>query len=272
MRIPEKVMMFIGFCNSNVTNQNDYVISSSIIRRIVKDEDLAIESVSEESNISQASISRFIRKVGFDNWSDFKECCSGSCKEMIQKRLLFLDTKRQSIQNTKDSIYANALVNIKATYTVFDEDKIALVLSLIDKASEVIFMGDEHALSIFYTLQLDINFTGKPAYLYKNGGIQENIPHRCKEDSLIIFISVENNFIGPSIIDTLNRVKEKHGTILMLTQQDAVDLIPYDYQIKYGIKNSVNDGYYSLFYISQLLSDIIVNSVLSKSESDFQQR
>ena len=55
MRIPEKVMMFIGFCNTNVTNQNDYVISSSIIRRIVKDEDLAIESVSEESNISQAS-------------------------------------------------------------------------------------------------------------------------------------------------------------------------------------------------------------------------
>ena len=272
MRIPEKVMMFIGFCNSNVTNQNDYVISSSIIRRIVKDEDLAIESVSEESNISQASISRFIRKVGFDNWSDFKECCSGSCKEMIQKRLLFLDTKRQSIQNTKDSIYANALVNIKATYTVFDEDKIALVLSLIDKASEVIFMGDEHALSIFYTLQLDINFTGKPAYLYKNEGIQENIPHRCKEDSLIIFISVENNFIIPSIVDTLNRVKEKHGTILLLTQQDATDLIPYDYQIKYGVKNTVNDGYYSLFYISQLLSDIIVNSVLSKSESDFQQR
>ena len=86
MRQVDKLLTPISHCNSAVINQNDYLISAAIIRRIVKDEDLSIEQISEEACISQATVSRFVKRAGFESWHQFRECCVGAHHEIGQRR------------------------------------------------------------------------------------------------------------------------------------------------------------------------------------------
>ena len=125
-------------------------------------------------------------------------------------------------------------------------------------------------MSTFYTFQLDLIFSGKTSYLYMNNNLQDAISTRSKEGTLVIFLNVENNFITDQRKDFLEKAHKNGSKILVFSQQDCSKLIPYDYCINYGVPNSVNDGYYSLFFISQVLSDALIGNTLSKNESDFQ--
>ena len=125
-------------------------------------------------------------------------------------------------------------------------------------------------MSTFYTFQLDLIFSGKTSYLYMNNNLSDIISHRCKEGTLVIFLNVENNFITPQRIEFLEKAHKSGAKILVFSQQDCSNIIPFDYCINYGITNSVNDGYYSLFFISQVLSDSLIGNILSNDESEFQ--
>ncbi|MBR5637001.1 MAG: hypothetical protein IKW81_08755 [Pseudobutyrivibrio sp.] len=262
MRAPEKIIMLLNHCNLDVSNQNDYIISSNIIRRVVMGEDLSMERISAESNISQASISRFIRKAGFDDWKDFRESCSGSCREMLQMRKLF-SSKRDNVGEIADDVYERIISNITATKKCLDSSGIEYIIDLIEQSKEVFFVGDEHALSDFFTLQLDVVFSGTPAYLYRNSDIQQSFANRLSKDSLIIFMFVDNNFILPEQVELIKRAKEKGSTVVIFSQQDCLPEIECDYFYKYGKSNSVNDGYYSLFFLSQVMSELLVSRGLS---------
>ena len=283
MRQTDKLLMLMQYCNSAVSNQNDYMVSSVIIRRIVNDEDLSIEQISEEACISQASVSRFIRKAGFDNWQDFRECCSGACREIGQRRYYTgtahqpadnrqqvvdrkaanSDSTRHSadtgmIRSMSDTIFSNIIANLDATRNGMDYGALDEVISKISSAREVIFIGDEHALSIFYTLQLDLMFTGIPAYLYKNIDVQSEMATRVKKGSAVIYLNIENNFINPKNAQAICKMREAGAYVIVFSQQDCKDLVDYDFVYNYGLPGSANDGYYSLFFLSQLLSNALI--------------
>lgn len=271
MRQSSKLLALMQHCNSQVTNQNEYMISSAIIRRVVHNEDLSIEQIAEEASISQASISRFIRKAGFDSWQDFRECCSGACKEIGQRRFLSDSANKnpRSLAEIKENIYRAMTENISATNNGFDSEGMENIIAVLESAKEVIFLGDEHALSIFYTLQLDLMFSGITSYLYKNTDIQESLADRVKPGTVVVFLNVENNFVSDSRADVIRQMKDGGAKIIIFSQQDVDGLLVYDYLYRYGVSGSVNNGYYSLFFISQILSESLINRSFSKNESDF---
>ncbi len=274
MRQTDKLLMLMQHCNFAVSNENDYAISSVIIKRIVTNADLSIEQIAEEACISQASVSRFVRKAGFDSWQSFRECCSGACNEIGQRRYAysFADWKNKNLSEMSDNLLDRITSNLKATNKGLDSDGIESILSKMISASEVIFIGDEHALSIFYTLQLDLLFAGIPSYLYKNMDVQESLSHHILKGAVVIFLNIENNFLVPKQLNTIKAMKEAGAYIIVFSQQDCSDKISYDMVYRYGIPESANDGYYSLFYLSQLLSDLLIQRAFSKNESDFHKR
>ena len=274
MREPNKVLMLMQHCNSAVTNQNEYMISSAIIRRVVQNEDLAIEQIADEANISQASVSRFVRKAGFDSWQSFRENCTGACHEIGQRRFVYdVGAKAsKSLEDIKTDIYKAMMDNLTSTNDSLDYEKIDSILSLLESAKEVVFLGDEHALSIFYTLQLELRFAGIPAYLYKNSEVQEGMAGRVGPGTVVVFLNIENNFISKSQENVVEKMKKHGAAIIVFSQQDVDGILKYDHLYKYGIAGSHNNGYYSLFFLSQILSAALISRSFSKNESRFQRR
>ncbi|MCR5468641.1 MAG: winged helix-turn-helix transcriptional regulator [Lachnospiraceae bacterium] len=258
MRRPEDILMLLGHSDSEVTTQNDYLAATCIIRRIVKDESLSIEEVAEETNISSASVSRFIRKMGFDNWQGFRESCSGCAKEMQYRRLMNIENPAWSVDELVENMFNRIIDNLNSTKETFDKELIEKFLSLMETADQVIFLGDEHSLSCFFTLQLDLIFRGIPAYLFKNQDVQDMEIDRCNENTLVVFFNVENNFLYSQRREQLANAKKRGAKVFVFSQQPIDDVIECDYVYRYGLPGSVNNGYYSLFFLSQIISEMLI--------------
>ncbi|MDO4465663.1 MAG: hypothetical protein Q4C49_01480 [Bacillota bacterium] len=256
----QNLVMFIEHCDLQVTNETEHSISKELIKEITNNEDLIIEKVSERSLVSQASISRFIRKAKFPSWATFRSHCTATAEHMRMRRMarhnkLF---KKESKEEIADVLYNRIFENVYATKKNLDYEKIDVLLSMMLEADQVMILGDEHALSIFYTLQLDLVFHGIPTYLYRLENVQKLQTNFLTEKSVLLYLSIEDLFTRNNHIQILETAKKKHCKIACLAQQELSIHSLFDYFYLYGIENSTNDGYYSLFFLSQLLSELLV--------------
>lgn len=261
MSEPQKLIGMIGHCNINVSNETDHAISKELIKELANNEDLIIENVSGKSLISQPSISRFIRKANFKSWSSFRNSCTAASEHMRMRRLAYHNKlfKKESKEEIADILFQRTLENLQCTKNSLNIQKLDELVSVFLSADQVIFLGDEHALSIFYTLQLDLIFHGIPTYAFRITNMQKLQASYLTSKSVVLYISIHDKFTNANHIEILEKAKEKGSTLVCLTQ----DVLPiqslFQYSYSYGKEGSVNDGYYSLFYLSQVLSELIVS-------------
>ena len=67
-----KFLDFVCFCNENSINETDYSIAKSLILHVSDINEMTISDIAEEANSSVASVSRFIRKMGFQSLNEFR--------------------------------------------------------------------------------------------------------------------------------------------------------------------------------------------------------
>ena len=67
------VFKLINSCNTQVANNNDYNIARTILSYVNDLEIVSLEELANQANILQASVRRFIKKMGFKSYQDFRE-------------------------------------------------------------------------------------------------------------------------------------------------------------------------------------------------------
>ena len=55
----------------------------------------------------------------------------------------------------------------------------------------------------------------------------------------------------------VEKASQKNLKLVVFAQDDLAEQKIFDYIYQYGIPKSINDGYYSLFYLSQIISELI---------------
>ena len=78
----------ITYCNTQMINANEYNIARVILEHVNEIDSMSLENLSNESNISQASVSRFIKKLGYKNYQDFRESFKKALLEIKLNRKL----------------------------------------------------------------------------------------------------------------------------------------------------------------------------------------
>lgn len=253
------VFNMINHCNTQLTNGNEYSIARAILNHVEKIDNMSLEVLANESNISQASVSRFIKKIGFKSYQDFRES--------LQKAVLELQLNRKFIHKDRfskctevelvDQICQNSIDNIIETKQHIDIELIKHIVTLILKAPSVTFYGDDHALAIFYTLQLDLLANGVPSYLFKTKEAQSLHFEFLEEQSILLFFNVYEGFFSSEQKQYIQKAKQKKVVTVLFCQDDLKDKEEmFDYVITYGQPQSVNQGYYSLIALSQILSEL----------------
>ena len=72
IRLRHKGKHFVRYCNKRNYTDNDYSIVRAVLGHMDDLLSLSLEQLAEESHLSEASVSRFIRRSGFDSFWDFK--------------------------------------------------------------------------------------------------------------------------------------------------------------------------------------------------------
>jgi len=252
-------LRLVNYCNTQINNTNEYHIAKIILENISHSNDLSLEALANQANISQASISRFIKKAGFNSYQEFREAIKGSISDISLNRQLQNVTRfiLGDDEAMIESLYQESICNLAATRASIDISKLKQIIHWMKTASSVSFFGDDHGLSLFYTLQLDALVNGIPAYLFKKEEFQYQHAKLLGKNDLVIFLNVFEGFIPPAQKELLADMK-KRGVKTVILCQDKRDDWPqyFDMIYYYGMEKTINVGFYSLYYLSIVLSEL----------------
>ncbi|MBP3871402.1 MAG: MurR/RpiR family transcriptional regulator [Faecalicoccus sp.] len=254
-----KCMAFIQLCNNIPKEDNNSRIANAFLSNISNIQTLSIEMLSQISNMSMSSVSRFIKQSGFKNFNEFKIEFS----QFLTREKMFRSVSQYQVFETKDvtktsnQIFDSIQNNLNRTKNSLDYDKLKTIISLCRKKKKVILCGDDRELEAFYTFQLDLLFQ-------RIGAIQINIkeilelPSYHLEDSVIILFMVHYPWFEP-IFKDLRAVSAAYQIPLVVFSQDTIeDKKGIDILYSYGKENDMNKGYYSLYYLNEVLCQMVV--------------
>ena len=260
-----RVITFINHCNSQVHSVNDQAIIHAIFRHTSAESvGGSIESLGQlahEANISPASVSRFIKKVGYASFEDLRTSFARDLEQMyVRRHYQYLRRQAEnSTDNIFDTVYQRAIDNLRATYESLDREHLWQVVRLLDNAPSVTIYGDEHTLADFYTLQLDLMARGVGTYLYKNEEMQMAQTNNVQQGDVVLFAAVSRDFVRDDQLAILKSLHEHDRVITIgFCQDDSEDFRAlFDHFFVFGQPSSRNNGYYSLWYLSQLMSEML---------------
>ncbi len=255
-----KIALFFKCCNETVQNTNDYNISRVLMKHMNEESgNYTLEELAEEANISASSISRFVNKAGFSSFQEFKyemlEFASG-----LYRRRTRIQGKIASDYSEMDPMEAlqhRIERNVEATKQQVSISVLEKIAKEMLAAKSVSILGDIHEQMEFSLLQMDLAANRVPTYLYLNHNIQTLHIEKLQEGDMILFLAVSQDFFSSLFREYLKKAKERNVKVIAFTQ-DPGYLDEYVEKVYlYGIPETFNDGYYSLYYMANLLNDLV---------------
>lgn len=221
------------------------------------------EDIARQANISVASVSRFIHKVGFASFHDFKHKVEIFNHEIKMQRVLD-HTMRFMRQSSKDMIfdlYQDAFRNLKETYEKIDIDLLKSISKRLKSSKQIVVLGDDHELEDFYTFQIDMLINGIPTYMIRINEPENLMLSNLTSNDTILYLELYEGWHQKQVNTVLEKAKAQ-GIYVIAIAQEKEHLLPFsDLVYQYGIVHSHNDGYYSLPLISRILSELIYHKL-----------
>lgn len=260
----ERLLRAINYCNTQIINPSEYYVISALFKHVrdtIKNS-LLLESLANESAASQASISRFIKKIGYPSYQDFRNTFLRSLDDLWFLRKNRVAMNYDNVDEVIERNYACAIDNLKQTYSCLDRESLERIVRRLLSSRSVTIIGDDHVLSIFYTVQLDLLANGIPAYLFKNEEMQMLHVESLGEKDVLLFLTVSMNFIRPEQCKMIEDLQHKATLMGFFQENDDAYRKMFDEYYVYGRENTAIEGFYSLLLLSRLISEMlyIVNS------------
>ena len=78
-----------------------------------------------------------------------------------------------------------------------------------------------------------------------------------QDGDVLLFLNVFSDFVHPEQLEILQQLRKKHGVYTVgLFQDDGLEDL-FDAYVLYGNCGSMNDGFYSLWMLSQVMSELL---------------
>lgn len=179
----------------------------------VTDEDLSSKAVSQRLFVSEASLSRFAKKLGFGGYRQFVFAYNNS--HQLDKNL---DILTRQVLNSYQKV-------LEKTYSLVDNDQMIRIAKMLDEYERVYIYGIGSSSVVarefklrFMRLGLDVD------YLAEAHSIRMNIT-RVNEKSLVIGISISGK--NEEVIDGLKRAQAKGAKTIMLSAAKVYEYRQY---------------------------------------------
>lgn len=239
---------------NNVTKKDiNYEIALLMLKHFNKIKEMNITEIAELCYVSPATISRFCRLIGFDNFSEFKNISkvNFSLKNDYSNQLL--SSAEKDVKSAYEA-YTNSLMkNISYTLENLDTENIDKIVKKINSTEKVAFFGTQFLHSVGKHLQSRLMLTGKYIETYSSYNKQLECAKNLDNKSLAIIISVEGSYFF-KYMEIVEALKENGVKIVIITQNANSRLADIaDDILMCGNSNSNNEGRTIALYMIDLL-------------------
>ena len=219
-------------------------IAKYIINIYDKVVEMTVGQLASASGSSEASVSRFCKKIGVKGFHHLKISLA---KEMVESNLsndevsnrISIDDIEQSLQN----ILANKVEELKQTISMLNIENFKNILEIIAKARSVVFVAVGNTIPVAIDGAFKFNQIGKLALSSTIWETQIGYVCNLTRDDVVIAIS--NSGESSSVVISLETAKEQGATTISITNNEESTVASVsDYHITTATREKLFlDGY-----------------------------
>lgn len=218
------IIILLGALNSEPVGTNDYRICRFLLGNLENISAYNISQIAKACFVSISSVSRFCRKVGFQDFNDLKS--------QIYQLPAMSDSKfnypEKDDSNIQDSYIEGVIHNLQLLKQSLDKDDIAELVGDLFSYKKVAAFGTLHSQSVVLNLQTDLLTSGIVVDTRSRFKEQLEYMENADEDTLVILFSrggshfkrflINNLQLRPVhkpriVMITTNRLQQKHKLI-----------------------------------------------------------
>lgn len=179
---------------------------------------LSITSMAEACDVSEATISRFCQRLGYNSFSDFKLSLAmsrdDSRKSRIEERMSF-EPKSVDYMSFSSEVRESYRTALEVAALQLTESSLEAAVDLIDKAKRVFCFGQGGNTVIAQEAQI-IFMPATPKFVWiHDTHMQAMTAAQLEEDDVILFFSYSG--ATRDVVDTLEAAKESKGKVILVT-------------------------------------------------------
>lgn len=182
--------LIFSIVNTEHPTSGDYIIAKYLLEHLGNLHTLSATQLAKECNVSKATVSRFVRKLGLDDFMDLLYLCRYSLNAD--------DTKFQFKGEQKDLTggYLDAVEkNVRRLKTVIRQEQIERLEEDLEQYSKVAAFGHMQSAGHAMSLQCDLSSCGKYIDFYQQTRLQQDYLKHADQETLIIIFSVSGSFL-----------------------------------------------------------------------------
>lgn len=249
-----RLIIFLDTAQENDTNYNIALFMANNFYRI---SDMRISELASECYVSPATISRFCRALGYENYAHLKqECYSFHLEDKKFNNLINIPLETMKNDPEKATYdYVNQVIEyISDLPRILNWKEIDIALQLIHDSQDVCFFGTQFSQSAALHFQTDLLMLEKFTTAYMDSSRQLEGAKKLTEESVAVIITV-NGYFTDSGFKILQYVKMSKCKVILITCNPTLDIkIPVDHRIVIGKEKNKKTGKHSLLTFVELLS------------------
>lgn len=219
----------------------------------------------KEIGVSDASVLRFAKTMGFNKFSDFRSYMTSELREMSpDDRLIKNWDNFNSKHDIANKIVNSDLNNLKEFLLDVDFNQIDKAADIIDNGRKIysLGIGSSRAIAQFMAWQLKrLGYNVEP--IFEGGlGLFETLSHMKKGDVIVLFTFPR--FLNDEI-KAIKLAKEKKVKIITITS-NAFSEISFLSDIVFRVSVE-NNGFFNSYIVPMELCNIILTDLFEKNKA-----
>lgn len=238
-----------------VMDNPDYVIHNTIT------------SIASKIGVSEASINRFCKKVGFKGFNDFKIAIA----QDTHYRNMNHKSKRREDIPFADELAFDYNDLITSTAALIDPEEVTKAAQAIAKAKNIYIFGVLSSWLAALELRQKLDLIGIKSFAYNDTYNMKLSSSMCSGGDVVIAIT--RSGLVREIVDSLSMASQSGATVITLTSYNSTSVTQYaDIKIIASDKLSVNNSAFLSEHITFLYVIDLIFAALVKSDSRYMKR
>ncbi len=243
----------LNLINQSRSENNDTLIAKKLIEYRYDLDQYSLDNLSREFYFSQATLSRFIKKIGYQSYNDFKNNIARSNFYIEEVNSSYVKKK---VEDIRQETYTDIIKCVECIQKI-DIEHLVRIVDQLKSYKNIYFMGSELSMAITHLLQMGLISLEKNVYTIYDFHYQKEILYQNIDDTLIIFISLEQRAYSVIKKELSNNDNYK---MLWAINRDHSDQKIFDECYFFGDYFLDNLGYNELIYFILLIYRILLNT------------
>ncbi|MFQ6793130.1 MurR/RpiR family transcriptional regulator [Thomasclavelia sp.] len=249
-----RLIIFLDTANEADTNYNIAWYMAHNFSKVAK---MGISQLAKECYVSPATISRFCRTLGYENYAHLKQECSLFASDSKKFNNLInvpLNVMKDNPQSCTEYYSKQVCDAVSKLPEYLDWDIIDKVLALIHDSDSVAFFGTQFSHSAALHFQTDLLMLEKFTMAYMETERQIDCARSLDQNSVAIIMTV-NGFYLKNSSKIMQYLRKSKCKVVLITNNPGLDInINIDYTIVLGESKQRKTGKHTLLTTVELMS------------------